>query len=423
MDVPIANIDASDLSNLLTSLPFLDGVDPSGRRVFLRADFNLPMDEQGSLGDDGRQRAVLPTINYLLDRGARVIVGSHLRNPLESSGPPDTRLSLAPLARRLSRLWEVEVDFASSAVGPETVRAADDLLPGRVMLLENLRFHPGEMGNDPAFAHQLAELTDIYVNDAFGVCHRDHASMTALPSLVPISVAGFALKSELRALDRALANPARPLGAILGGKNIEAKIPVLAKLMGLADYVFLGGTMGDAVSRLAFGREVSHLGLSQTVVDEIADLINNFKNYKAKLFIPMDMVVVVRDGQPACASTVVAQNLTPEMISEDIGPATRLWYREGLARCHTIIWNGPMGAYETPAFARGTALVTRVMADCQGVTLAGGADTSAAILKLSDRNQISFLSTGGSAFLKALAGEPLVALEALLRAGSGTGTR
>lgn len=416
MDTPITDIDASDLSNLLTSLPFLDQVDPAGKRVFLRSDFNLPMDDNGSLIDDGRLRAVLPTINYLLDRGARIIVGSHLRNPLEADGPPDPQLSLAPLARRLSRLWEVEVGFAPSAVGPETARAAAKLAPGRVLLLENLRFHPGETANDPDFARQLAELVDIYVNDAFGVCHRDHASMTSLPALAPVSVAGLALKSELRALDRALANPARPLGAIIGGRNIEAKLPVLVKLMGLADYVFLGGTLGDAVARLAFGRDISHLNLGSDSVSEIIDLVSNFKSYKAKLFFPVDMVVVGRDGQPTCASTVVVQNLTADLISEDIGPATRLWYREALAHCHTIIWSGPMGAYETPAFARGTALVTRIMSDCQGVTLAGGVDTSAAILKMSDRSQVSFLSTGGSAFLKALAGEPLVALQALLRA-------
>lgn len=425
MAVSISNSDVSDLPNLLIGLPFLDQVNPAGHRVFLRADFNLPMDDNGSLVDDGRLRAALPTINYLLDRGARIIVGSHLRNPLESSvdGRPDPRLSLAPLARRLSRLWEVEVSFAPSAVGPETARAAADLAPGRVLLLENLRYQPGETANDPAFAHQLAELADIYVNDAFGVCHRDHASMTTLPALAPHSVAGFALKSELRALDRALANPARPLGAIIGGQNIEAKLPVLTKLMGLADFVFLGGTMGDAVARLAFGREVAHLGLSPEAVLEFVALLKNFRDLRAKLFWPIDMVAAPADDQGHTVRAVAAQNLSPELISEDIGPATRLWYWGALAQCHTIIWNGPMGAYETPAFARGTAMVTRAMAECQGVTLAGGADTSAAILKMSDRSQVSFLSAGGSAFLKALAGEPLVALEALLRAGADQASR
>lgn len=443
------------MSSLLTSLPFLDDVDLEGQRVFLRADFNLPMDDNGSMVDDGRLRAVLPTINYLLDRGARVIIGSHLRNPLDqvkspgsdeagrrlspaeaspahsrtSSSPaagdarglktagrrPDPQLSLAPLARRLSRLWEVEVKFVGQAVGPEAVKAASELAPGRVLLLENLRFNPGEIDNDPDFARQLAELADIYVNDALGVCHRNHASMTTLPALAGSAVAGFALKSELRALSRALTDPARPLGAVIGGQNIEAKLPVLTKFMDLADYVFLGGTMGDAFARFTYGLDTSQLNLSPESMKVIAGLTANFKDYRAKLFMPVDMVVVPVDGWRGNAVTVAGQNLTPDLISEDIGLSTRILYREVLALCRTIIWNGPMGTFETPSFARGTALVTRALADCQGVTLAGGVDTSAAILKMYDRSQVSFLSAGGSAFLKALAGEPLVALEALLQ--------
>jgi len=189
---------------------------------------------------------------------------------------------------------------------------------------------------------------------------------------------------------------------------------VVTKFMGLADYVLLGGQMGDVFSRLAYDGDVSHMALSAETVREAEDLISNFKDYRAKLFVPVDVVGVEAGTSAASAAFVPVQNLTAKMVSEDIGPATRLWYGEVLALCRTIIWNGPMGAYEVPAFARGTALVTRAMSECQGVTLAGGVDTSAAILKMSDRSQVSFISTGGSAFLKALAGQSLAALEALL---------
>ena len=405
-----------DLGDILRRLPFLGDLNPAGRRVFVRADFNVPLDENGAMVDDGRLRGVLPTINYLLDRGASVVVASHMRNPLENDGRPDPRLSFAPLARRLSRIWEVEVRFAPEVVGDQTRRMAEELRPGQVLLLENLRFNPGETAADPAFAEELAGLADIYVNDAFGVCHRAHASMTTITRFLKTCVAGFALKNELMALHRALSNPARPMAAVIGGRNLEAKLPLVTKFMGLADYVLLGGQMGDAFSRLAFGGDISPMALSAETVREVEDLIRDFKNYRAKLFVPVDAVTVEVGTGAASAVPVPVQNLTARMTSEDIGPATRLWYAEALALCRTIIWNGPMGAYEVPAFARGTALVTRAMSECQGVTLAGGVDTSAAILKMSDRSQVSFISTGGSAFLKALAGQSLAALEVLLSA-------
>ncbi len=412
----VSTVNNADLAALLNRLPFLGDVDPAGKRVLVRADFNMPLDESGALVDDGRLRAILPTINYLLDRGASVVVASHLRNPLAEGLTPDRRLSFAPLARRLSRVWEVEVDFAPEPVGPETASRVANLAPGRVLLLENLRFHPGETAGDPDFARELAGLADLYVNDAFGVCHRAHASMTTITRFMATCVAGLALKVELQALNRALTNPARPLAAVIGGRNIEAKLPVLAKFLGLADFVIVGGLMGDAFSRLVFGGDLAIPSLTSESRAEMERLLLHRRDHRAKLFLPVD-AVAVEAGCPDCAATVVpGQLLTTDMAVEDLGPATRRLYSEVLALARTIIWNGPMGAFEVPAFARGTALITRALAECQGVTLAGGVDTSAAILKMSDRSQVSFLSAGGSAFLKALAGQPLVALEALLAA-------
>lgn len=403
-------VNTCDLADLLQRLPFLSDIDPAGKRVFVRADFNVPIDDNGNMVDDGRFRAVLPTMNYLLDRGASVVVGSHARNPLES-GVLDTSFSFAPLARRLSRIWEVDVAFSPSPMGPTALSMAQNLEPGRVLLLENLRFHEGEMSNSCDFANELASLADIYVNDAFGVCHRPHASMTGIVGFMKEAVGGLALKNELQALHRALGNPIHPFGAVIGGRHIEAKLPVVTKLMGLADYVILGGRMGDAVSRLAFGQDISHLHLSTAVMQQMELMLSQARALKAKLFLPIDSIVITDDiSKPAI---VPVQNLTPAMLAEDIGPATRVWYEEVLSLCRTIVWNGPMGAYEIPAFTKGTAVVTKALAECQGVTLAGGVDTSAAIVKMSDRSQVSFLSAGGSAFLAALAGQPLVALEAL----------
>ena len=406
--------DNCNLDVFLRQLPFLGGFDPAGQRVFVRADFHVPLDNYGAMVDDGRLRAVLPTINYLLDHGARVIVGGHLRNPLAGGPEPDQNLSFSALAHRLSRIWEVEVELAPGVVGPETSRAAANLAPGRVLLLENLRFHPGEISGDPDFARQLASLADLYVNDAFGVCHRDHASMTTITRFAPACVAGFALRNELLALHRALSHPAHPLGAIIGGSHIEFKLPVVDKLMGLADYLFLGGAMGDAFSRLAYGSNLDHLGLSPASLALMARLLDDARHGRAKLLLPLDVMAVIRGEDPAGAQPMSVLDLTADYVTGDIGPATRLLYQEVLAGCRTIIWNGPMGASEIPAFTRGTALMTKILAECPGVTLAGGVDTSAAILKMSDRSQVSFLSAGGSAFLEAMAGRPLAALTALM---------
>ncbi len=407
----------NELTSLLKKLPFLDNIDPTGRRVFVRTDFNLPRDENEAMIDDGRLRAVLPTINYLLDRGASIVIGSHIRTPLKSNHgetSPDLHLSFASLARRLSRLWEVEVGFAPVDGWPESSQQlALALKPGQVLLLENLRFNPGETAGNPIFAGHLAALADIYVNDAFGVCHRAHASMTTITKFMKTRVAGLALKNELMALNRALSNPIRPLAAIIGGRDIQAKLPVLHKLLGLADYVLLGGEVGDITARLAQKIEVEESLCDSECRQKIEGILQNLPNQRAKLLLPIDAVAVNKVHNLTTAITIPLQSLTQIMISKDIGPATRLLYNEALALCRTIIWSGPMGAFETPAFSQGTASITQSLAECQGVTLAGGVNTSAAIMKMSNRSQISFISTGGSAFLRALAGQPLVALDAL----------
>ncbi len=400
-----------NLSSLIKELPFLGDYDPSGKRILLRADFNVPVDENGTMNDDGRLRALRPTIDYLLDRRATVILASHFRNPLIGGDMPDPKMSLGPMTRRLSRIWEAEVVFSPEPVGAEVSRRIDALRPGQILLLENLRFHPGEASGDLAFAQELSSLADVYVNDAFGVCHRSHVSMVTITKFMKTALAGFALRNELRAINLALSDPPRPLTAIVGGQHIEAKWAVLTKLMTLADNVIVGGLIGDILARRAFGHDISHYNLPPQLLTEMELILKpRASSSCAKLFIPIDAVTVSATGR---TGVTAVQHLTSTDIPKDIGPASCLWFKNVLNESQTIIWSGPMGSFETPSYAKGTAMVVQALANCQGVTLAGGVDTSSAILKMGSRSQISFLSTGGSAFFKALAGQPLVALEAL----------
>ena len=398
---------SNTIADLVSRLPFLEGLQLEGKLVFVRADLNVPRDSYGDLIDDGRLKAALPTINYLLDRGARVVVGSHFRRPEHM----DESLSFVQMARRLRRVWGVDLKFCPEVAGHVSQKMVDELKAGDLLLLENLRFHPGEIACDEQFAKRLLHGADVYVNDAFGVCHRPHASLVLLPKMAKESVCGFQVKRELMALQRALNDPARPLAAIIGGQSVEENLPVLLRFLELADYLLLGGRLGDSFARLMFGGDLEPLGLTEETVEEIRRILkaNQNREYKAKLYMPVDSVLA---PQERGIINLPSQNLGA-LPSKDIGPATRILYREVLSRSNTIIWHGLMGQFEDPAFARGTSFVVKAISESQGVTLAGGVETSAALLKMDSGANISFLSTGGVAFLEVLAGRELVALEAL----------
>ncbi len=391
-------------------------VDVAGRRVLVRVDFNVPM-EGGVVTDDRRIREALPTIRYLVERGARVILASHLGRP---GGTPDPRFRLAPVGERLSALLGQPVPVLPDCVGPEVAAAVAALQPGQVVLLENLRFHPGEEANDPAFAAQLAALADLYVNDAFGTAHRAHASTVGVATLLP-AVAGFLMEKELRHLGRALEDPVRPFVAILGGKKVSDKIAVIRHLLTRADSLLLGGGMAYTFLR-ARGHEI---GASLCEPDRLAlatDLLAEAARRGVAVHLPVDVVVAEAVRADAPTRVVPASAIPPGWAGVDIGPETAAHFAGVIAQAGTVLWNGPMGVFEIPAFAAGTRAVAEAMARASAVTIVGGGDTAAAVDAFGLADRMTHVSTGGGASLEFLEGRELPGV-AVLQDAQAPGAR
>jgi len=388
---------------------YINQLDLAGKRVLIRVDFNVPLDEEGNITDDNRIRAALPTINYALDEDAKVIVASHMGRP---KGKRDEKFSMAPVARRLGRLLKKEVIAAPDCVGPEVEELVRSMKPGQVMMLENLRFHKGETDNDPEFGKALASLCDVYVDDAFAVAHRDNASVVAVVKFAPESVAGFTMKKELDYFRRAMIDPARPLAAVLGGAKAMTKLPALENLMEHADKIIIGGAMANTFL-MSVGIDVGKSLYEPELVPVANVLLRNAKAAKVKMYIPVDCVVADRYDRKAETKLVTVQDVPKEWMIMDIGPATSTLYREALRDCKTIIWNGPMGAFEMDAFSRGTYNMVSTVAQTYALTIIGGGDTDVAVSNAGESENISYISTGGGAFLALLTGETLPAVEAL----------
>jgi 3-phosphoglycerate kinase len=373
----------------------------AGKRVLVRVDFNVPMDD-GTITDDRRIREALPTIRYLVEHGARVILASHLGRP---GGTRDPRLRLAPVGQRLSALLGRPVPVLPDCVGPEVAAAVAALQPGQVVLLENLRFHPGEEANDPAFAAQLAALADLYVNDAFGAAHRAHASTAGVAALLP-AVAGFLMEKELRHLGQALEHPARPFVAVLGGKKVSDKIAVIQHLLTRADVLLIGGGMAYTFLR-AQGYEV---GASICETDRLAlaaSLLADAARRGVAVHLPADVVVAEAVRADARSRVVPASAMPPGWAGVDIGPQTAAHFAGVIAQAGTVLWNGPMGVFEIPAFAGGTRAVAEAMARAAAVTIVGGGDTAAAVDGFGLADRMTHVSTGGGASLEFLEGRQL----------------
>ncbi len=380
-------------------------LDFQGKKVLVRVDFNVPI-KDGSVGDDTRIRAALPTLNYLLEHGASLILCSHLGRP---KGEPKPEFSMRPVSKRLSELLDREVAFAEDCIGEVAEKAAGSLKPGEVLLLENTRFHAGETKNDPEMAKQLAALADVYVNDAFGSAHRAHASTEGVAKYLP-AVAGFLMEKEIQYLGQAIANPKRPFVAILGGAKISDKIGVIRNLLVKADQILIGGGMANTFFK-AKGLEVADSLIEGEALETARQLV---EEGSAKLHLPVDVVIADAFDANAEAKTIPVGPVPQGWRILDIGPETVAAFSRIVKEAGTVVWNGPMGVFEFPRFADGTYGVAKAVAGSGATTIIGGGDSVAAINQSGLANQVTHISTGGGASLEMLEGLALPGVVALL---------
>lgn len=388
-------------------------LDLDGKRVFCRVDFNVPLTHDGRVADDERIRAALPTLELLIERGARVLVASHLGRP---KGKPKKELSLEPVAEQLQGLLAREVIFTDDCVGDGVKKLVNEQPPGGVVVLENLRFHPGEEKNDEGFARQLAENVDVYVDDAFGAAHRAHASVDGITRFVPQKLGGLLLRKEVEALSSLLREPKRPYVAILGGAKVSDKLGVLSKLMDRTDKLLIGGAMAYTFLK-ARGADIGTSRFEEDRIQIAASILDNAKKRGVELLLPTDHVVAKGFAEDAPHRVVHTDGFGEDEMGLDIGPETRRAYQEAIAGAGTVFWNGPMGVFEWDAFSHGTMAVMEAVASANQkwgtYTVVGGGDSVAALNKGGMADRISHVSTGGGASLELLEGQKLPGLVAL----------
>lgn len=388
----------------------LNDVDVRDKRVLVRVDFNVPLDDDGNITDDTRIRGALPTLRYLVENGARIVVMSHLGRPKGV----DPKLKLDAVGRRLTELLGQPVQKLDDCIGPEVEAAVQKLAPGQVALLENVRFHAGERKNDPEFAQQLARLGELFVNDAFGSAHNAEASVEGVAHYLP-AVAGFLMGKELEMLGGVLNNPARPFVAILGGKKVEDKLGVIQNLLPKVDVLLVGGGMSYTFAK-AQGLEIGKSLLDADFLGAAKDILDTVQAKGQRLELPTDVVVTDHFKNPTVIETVANTAMPAELEGVDIGPDTIRRYREILETAKTVIWNGPMGVFETPQFAVGTRAIAEILGEIaqKGANvIIGGGDSAAAVTQMGLADRMTHISTGGGASLEFLEGKPLPAVEAL----------
>jgi len=391
------------------AIQYIDELDLKEKKIFIRVDFNVPLDDNQNITEDTRIRAVLPTINYALDFNAKVILASHLGRP---KGERKPKYSMAPAAKRLSRLLGKEVLLAPDCIGDDVKKIIDAMKPGEVVMLENLRFYPGEEKNDDTFAKELAGTAEIYVNDAFAVSHRAHASVEAITKFFPVVAAGFLMKNEMNYFEKAMTNPIRPLVAILGGAKVSGKLEVLETLCTKVDKIIIGGGMAFTFLK-ALGYNVGKSLVEEALLSTASKIYNTAREKGIKFYLPVDCVVADRFNPEAETKVTPIQEIPDEWMALDIGPATVTLFGEALQNAKTIVWNGPMGVFEMDAFSRGTFAMVSAVANSYALTIVGGGDTDVAVHRAGEYAKISYISTGGGAFLELLEGKKLPGIKVL----------
>lgn len=374
-------------------------IHPEGKKVYIRVDYNVPHDKEGHITDDRRIKATIPTLRYFLDRGASLVIASHMGRP---KGEVKEELSLAPVAKRLSELLHQPVEFSSDCIGEEASTKKKALQPGDVLLLENLRFHKGEEKNDPTFAKALIEGVDVAVNDAFGVSHRTHASVAGVGKLMPM-VAGLLLKKEIDFLDGVIEHPKRPFAAIIGGAKISDKIQVIANLMEKADVILIGGGMANTFVA-AQGYDMGKSLQDKDRFDLARNLMKKARDMGSEIMLPVDFMAADEFSETANTKVLSKEEFTSPWMALDIGPKTIQLYVDTLKKMKTVVWNGPMGVFEMKPFAKGTYAIARAMADLDATTVIGGGESASVVDQLGIGDKFSHVSTGGGASLEMLEG-------------------
>ncbi len=393
------------------TMRYIDNMDISGKRLLLRVDLNVPL-AGGRVADDSRIRAILPTIHYALDNGSKVVIISHLDRP---GGKVDPRYSLAPVCERLSELIRVPVRFVPQVRGPVVEEAVREMAPGTAIMLENVRFDPGEESNDEGFSRDLASLADIYVDDAFADAHRSHASNVGVTGFIPESGGGFLMRREMTILEKAMDAPQRPLVVAIGGAKVKGKMGVIENLSRKADKILLGGMMALPFLT-AQGRFAGSHEFDESLIAGAKRIME--RSGPEKFVLPSDLVAV-EEGSSDPLKILASEDVKPQMKVKDIGPRTIEEFSMVLRSANTIVWNGPMGVFEEDAFKHGTKAVATVIAETPAFSLVGGGDTGRALEQLGLQNSYSYVSTGGGAFLEVMGGRELPAVRALQPGGEG----
>ena len=390
-------------------------IDIDNKRVFIRCDFNVPKDEFGNISDDRRIRAALPTIRYCLDRDCKIILGSHFGRP-KAGEWNDEKDSLKPVAKRLHSLLKMEIKMAENVVGDDTIELAQNLQEGEILLLENLRYNPGETANDSEFASRLASMADIYINDAFGASHRKHASIFALPEHFKKGekAAGFLMQKEVNFFDKMIKSPSRPFVAVVGGSKVSGKLEAMLNLVDKVDKLVVGGGMAFTFLK-ALGHEVGNSLVEEDLLEDAKKIMSIAKEKGVKFYLPVDVVAASEFSEDATIKYLPIQEIPKEWMGLDVGPATNRLFRECLNDAQTILWNGPMGVYEMDKFSKGSVMMSHYIAESHATTVVGGGDTADVVQRAGDVDEMTFISTGGGASLELLEGKLLPGVEAVLK--------